>query len=217
LRLQRKQRRMRREATNQASVPAHRPSREYRSRWTLLGLPLVHVRLSARTDAAVQPALGWIAIGNYAFGILFAWGGVAVGAVSAGGLSAGIISIGAISAGFMAVGGLAIGVFAMGGVAVGLVATGAFAFGWVAAEGRYAIAREFAIGIHAAAAHANDELARTFFADRPWLDLRTAVGRAVLGLVWLPALGVIWHSLRQSRALRRKCNAADGSHVERTE
>lgn len=207
LRLQRVQQQVRREDRMQrpatlGQMPENTsvPPREFRSRWSFLGLPLVHVRLHPRRDEAIRPALGWIAIGNYAFGILFACGGVSVGAVSLGGLSVGLVSIAAVSLGFLALGGLAIGVYAMGGVAVGLIATGAFSFGWVAAEGRYAVAREFALGVHAAARQANDEAARAFFAARPWLDLRSTAGKALLSLVWLPWILIfIGHVVRARR------------------
>ncbi|MBI5381627.1 MAG: hypothetical protein HZA31_06980 [Opitutae bacterium] len=135
--------------------------------------------------------------------MLFAYGGVAVGAVSVGGLSAGLVSIGAVSLGFLAWGGLAIGAFAMGGVAVGFVATGAFSFGWLAAEGRYAIAREFACGVHAAARHANDAAAQLFFAEHPWLDLRSRAGKALFSLVWLPALALVAGHCFRARWLRQ--------------
>jgi len=210
LRLQRVQQQMRREecelypeTLNHLAENTLEPPREYRSPWSFLGLPLVHVCLHPRRDEASRPALGWIAIGNYAFGILFAYGGVAVGAVSAGGISVGLVSIGAMSLGFLALGGLAVGAYAMGGVAVGLIATGAFSFGWVAAEGRYAVAREFALGVHAAARQANDEAARTFFADRPWLDLRSAAGKAMLSLVWLPSMVIVLGHFLQVRRRRQ--------------
>lgn len=203
VRWQRQQRRMRREGIAASSVAprtALAAGHEFRSRWTLLGLPLVHVRLNTQAGGAEPPAVGWIAIGNYAVGILFAWGGVAVGAVSGGGIAAGLVSIGAVSVGGLALGGLALGVYAMGGVAAGLVATGAFAFGWLGAEGRYAIARAFALGVHAAATHANDGAAQAFFAERPWFDLRATAGRATFALVWLPALATVSHYLWRRRA-----------------
>ncbi|ACB75132.1 RNA polymerase sigma factor [Opitutus terrae] len=201
-RLVRKQNRLRAIVTAlapQPAQPAATVAHEYRSRWTLLGLPLVHVRLTRRADGLERPAVGWIAIGNCAFGLLFAWGGIAAGLVSGGGISVGIVSIAAVSLGGFAIGGLAIGFCAIGGVAVGAIAAGAFAFGWIGAEGRYAIAREFALGLHAAAAHANDAEARQFFAGRPWVDLHTWVGQALLSLVWLPAVFVIWQSLPRFR------------------
>lgn len=206
LRLQRAQQRLRHEEralrpAAGADVPGANRGRstEFRSRWTLLGLPLLHVRLQSRGEETTPPALGWIAIGNYAFGVLFAWGGVAVGAVSGGGISAGLVSVGAVSLGLLAFGGLAIGAFAMGGVAVGVMAAGAFSFGWAAAQGRYAVAHEFALGLHAVARHANDAAAETYFSARPWLDLRTVTGKALFSFVWLPALPIVWQSLRRRR------------------
>ncbi|HXI82723.1 MAG TPA: sigma-70 family RNA polymerase sigma factor, partial [Verrucomicrobiae bacterium] len=80
---------------------------EYRSRWTFLGLPLIHVRLFCRQNGKILPAQGWIAVGDIAYGGLFAIGCMwAVAPISFGG-------------GF-AVGGLALG----GGFAVGLLSLG---------------------------------------------------------------------------------------------
>ena len=55
----------------------------YRSRWTLFGVPLVHVRF-ASTGEGEGPVFGWIAGGDRAYGLLFAWGGWAVAPVSVG-------------------------------------------------------------------------------------------------------------------------------------
>lgn len=180
--------------------PAPSPPRlEFRSRWNLLGLPLVHIRLDRSGSKSVRPAVGWIAVGNCACGILLAWGGIAIGGISGGGLSLGIVSVGAMSVGALAIGGLSIGGHAIGGIAVGWVATGAFAYGWLAAAGRYALAHQFALGVHATAAHVNDILAEQYFKQRPWIDLRTTLGQAVLALVWLPATAAVWHHLRMKR------------------
>src|SRR5439155_27004256 len=67
---------------------------EYRSRWTLLGLPLIHIRMECMQDGKTLPAKGWIAVGNIAYGVLFAFGGVAVGTVSLGGFAVGLVAIG---------------------------------------------------------------------------------------------------------------------------
>lgn len=102
---------------------------EYKSRRTLLGLPLVHVNLGR---CGIRWARGIIAVGN-----------VATGGLAVGGLSAGLVSIGGFSLGGLAVGGLAAGLAAVGGIAAGVLAAGGVAFGWLAvggvAKGTYAL------------------------------------------------------------------------------
>ncbi len=71
---------------------------EYRSRTTLLGLPLLHVAI----------AVGGIAIGGASLGAL-ALGGAALGLVAIGGLAVGLVAVGgAAVAWYTAVGGLAV-------------------------------------------------------------------------------------------------------------
>ena len=115
---------------------------EYKSKRTLFGLPLVHIRLG---DRGTGLAKGVLAIGNYAVGI-FAIGGFSFGLVSIGGLSLVLLfSLAGWAIGGIAVGGLAIGLLAFGGAAVGLLAIGGGTFGVYAAGGG-AIASEIAIG-----------------------------------------------------------------------
>jgi hypothetical protein len=179
--------------------------REYRSRWTLLGLPLVHVRCGARPGEKVRPAIGWIALGDRAFGILFAAGAVSVGGISFGGISAGLVALGGVSAGLFAIGGLALGALALGGTAIGFVAAGGLATGWLGAEGGLAVAREFAVGGHALARYANDDAARAFFAQYPWLDLTQAANRNwFIALCWLPMVLVAWPFTQARRRQRRR-------------
>ncbi|HEU4617407.1 MAG TPA: hypothetical protein VFV10_05165 [Gammaproteobacteria bacterium] len=162
----------------------------YRSRVTLLGLPLVEVALGPasadpRGPRAPGVAKAWIAIGDVAFGAVFAAGGVAIGAVGVGGVSVGLLAFAGLAAGLWALGGLAVGVLAFGGAAVG----------YSAALGGLALARDYALGGFAAAAHANDAAARAFFATgrffswptllaehRDWLI--AAVGGA-LAVAWI--------------------------------
>ena len=106
---------------------------EYRSRHTLLGLPLVHINLE---DRGLCRAKGIIAVGN-----------VATGFLAVGGISAGLVSIGGLSVGFLAIGGLTAGAAALGGLALGLLAAlggGAFRFG--IALGGCAVGRFLAVG-----------------------------------------------------------------------
>lgn len=129
---------------------------EYRSRWTLLGVPLVHFRF-ASPDLGQPPVLGWVAGGDRAYGLLFAWGGLAVAPFSIGSVAVGVVAIGSLSVGV-----LSLGTVAVGGVAFGCLAAGHNAFGWLSAlgwvearGGGFAIARLEASGPFAWAEHAN--------------------------------------------------------------
>lgn len=137
----------------------------YRSRWTLLGLPLVHVRL-AHADAGDKPVVGWIAGGDRAFGLVFAWGAFAVAPISAGVTAVGLLAVGNVSIGV-----ISLGTFALGGLAVGCAAIGVKALAWVSAlgwstaqGGGFVIARLAAEGPIALAEHCNDAAARAVIA-----------------------------------------------------
>lgn len=98
-------------------------SYEYRSRRTLLGLPLVHINLR---DRGLSRAKGIFAVGNVATGVIsigaFSFGGVALGAVNLG-----VISVGALAVGGLACGAMSLGVLALGGIAKGVFAVGSIA------------------------------------------------------------------------------------------
>lgn len=131
-----------------------RPERwhyEYKSKRTLLGLPLVHVNFGYRDHwargiiavgdiATGVVALGGISVGLFtlggvSLGLLLALGALSIGAVSIGGVAIGLIVLGGIAMGWLSIGGVGIGVYAAGGivgaskVAVGSIATGALAIG----------------------------------------------------------------------------------------
>ena len=91
---------------------------EYRSKRTLFGLPLVHIRFGRR---GMGVAKGVLAVGNFAVGVV-ALGSVSLGVVSVGGLSLGLL----FALGGWAMGGFAVveGLFAMGGGAAGVYAAG---------------------------------------------------------------------------------------------
>ncbi len=116
---------------------------EYVSSARLFGLPLVHIAFGPQRGGPRGIAKGIIAIGDMAFGVVFALGGVAVGGVSIGGLSVGVLALGGGALGCVAVGGLAVGLIALGGLAVGVLAIGGGAIGYYAVGGG-------AIGVHAA-------------------------------------------------------------------
>lgn len=137
------------------------PAFEYRSRAALLGIPLLHFRYTpASSDRG--PALGWIAVGDRAVGVLFALGAMAAGTVSVGSVAVGVVAVGGVSFGVISLGGTALGILAFGTMAAGIFALGAFAFGWTGASGAVAAAHEFALGRLALGQHPNDAAALAF-------------------------------------------------------
>jgi RNA polymerase sigma factor (sigma-70 family) len=156
---------------------------EYRSRATLLGLPLIHVR-SIPPHEGAGPALGWVAIGDRAVGILFAMGALATGTVSVGSVSVGVVAVGGVSLGVVSLGGVAFGFLVLGSLAAGVFALGAFAIGWTGSSGAIAVARYFALGGLAIADHPND-LAAAAFATEHHL---AAVFYSLLALVFILAV-----------------------------
>lgn len=134
--------------------------REFRSRWSLWGVPLVHCKFGM-AEVGEKPATGWIAAGEKAYGLLFAWGGFAVAPVSVGIVSVGFVSIGAVGIGVIGIGTVGIGLLAMGAAAIGYKAYASLsAMGWESAwSGGFAVAREAAIGRIPVAREVNNELA----------------------------------------------------------
>jgi hypothetical protein len=162
---------------------------EYRSRATLLGLPLIHFQSFGPTrlpGVKAKPSVGWIAIGERAYGILYASGGIAVGGITTGALSIGLISFGGVSIGLLALGGFALGGIALGGGAIGWIASGGMALGWHAAMGGIVAAHELACGGAGLANHVNDAVARGFFEDHPLLNFTYAKTQR---LFWLLCFG----------------------------
>ncbi len=178
----------------------------YCSRWTLLGLPLLHVQLQHRQGERTPPAKGWIAIGNVAFGGLFAAGGLAVAPLSVGGFAVGVVAMGGGALGLLTFAGLALGGWAVGGAAAGYDALGGGALGWHAAMGGLAVAREFAVGGAAYAQYANDELARAFMRTNGFFAHAEGLMQHAGLLIWLPALLVLWQVFRARRNAHRQCS-----------
>lgn len=127
--------------------PAPEPSHDvpapwgfrYRSRRTLLGLPLVSVNIGLERH---NRAVGIIAIGNEAVGLI-SIGAASMGLISIGIASLGLLALGGAAVGLCAIGGVATGLWSLGGVAVGKIAVGGVVAGDVAvggvAAGRIAI------------------------------------------------------------------------------
>ena len=178
---------------------------EYRTRATFLGLPLFHYRMGKRPGEKFQPAVGWIAVGNVAYGVLYASGGLAVGGISVGGISIGVLSCGGIGIGLLAAGGLAWGGVVLGGTAIGIIASGGLAIAWHAAIGGVAAAHELAQGGMALARHANDSEALAFFRRHNSLNTSTTSGGItfLMTCIIVPILQIgLWTWFGQKRARR---------------
>jgi RNA polymerase sigma factor (sigma-70 family) len=202
----RTQRRIRQEETAKLPTGTLPPApkvifqpQEYRSRWTLLGLPLVHVCMECKQDGNLKAAKGWVAVGNVAYGVLFACGGFAVAPVSVGGAAVGLVALGGCAAGLLSFAGLALGVWAAGGAALGYVAFGGGAMAWLAASGGSAVAHEFAVGGAAFAQHANDEVARAFMQNSAFFTHAKVLMNRATFLIWLPVGLMVWQFLRMQR------------------
>ena len=161
----------------------------------------------ARQNGKILPAKGWIAVGDIAYGALFAigcmWavapisfgGGFALGGLAlGGGFAVALLSFG---------GGISLGVWALGGgLAMGLLAYGGCAVGWTAALGGAAFAREFARGGLALAKHANDATARAFIQNNTFLQVAPVVTRYIQrgSLIFFLLCGLaLWRVLRARR------------------
>jgi serine/threonine-protein kinase len=130
---------------------------EYRSQFTILGLPLVHVAFGQ--DLATgrrRVAKGIIAVGDRAYGVL-AVGTSAVGVLAIGAFSLGLIAVGALALGpLLALGGMAVGGMAIGGMAAGPIAIGGMAVGYYALGGGVG-------GMHGYGGNIQDPQALEFF------------------------------------------------------
>lgn len=119
---------------------------EYKSKRTLLGLPLIHINIGN----GFKKAKGIVAIGNISYGIVSA-GIISLGVLSFGCMSIGIISLAAISiALLLAIGVISIGTFSMGAISIGVFSLGAISIGKYSI-GAAAIASDIAIGDYARA------------------------------------------------------------------
>jgi RNA polymerase sigma factor (sigma-70 family) len=177
-----------------------KPAWEYRSRLQLFGLPLVHFRFNS-SAAQRTPVKAWIAAGDFAFGVLFAFGGLAIAPVSVGGIAIGLLTFGGATVALFAIGGFALGGWVFGGFALGWQAFGGCALAWNAAFGGLAIARDFATGGVAQAAQANTEIASQFMKASPFFTRMEIFSHYVgwLNLLWLIPLAQ-WRRLVANRA-----------------
>jgi RNA polymerase sigma factor (sigma-70 family) len=161
---------------------------EYRSHFTMLGLPLIHISVGG---GEASTAKAWIAVGDVAMGLLVAVGGVTIAPLSIGSCAIGLLAVGGCAAGSLALGGLSLGVWAFGGLALGWQAFGACAIGWNAAAGGVALARDLALGIIARASQANTSTAQSFMGINRFFRISGILSSQVawLNLLWVfPAM-----------------------------
>ncbi|WP_286270477.1 RNA polymerase sigma factor [Thalassotalea hakodatensis] len=189
------------EAFLHESDQASSKQREYISKLTLFGVPLVHIQFSI-PEQNDKAAFGWIAGGSYARGLLFAWGGVAIAPISVGIISVGVLAIGAIGFGLFSLGTVAIGGLAFGASAIGYQAYSSLSsLGWESAfSGGFSIAKEGAIGAIAFAKQANTELA----ADIVKLQLFEQHHHWILGAL---AIMVIVPAIYYARQVKKRIKA----------
>lgn len=119
---------------------------EYKSKWRIFNLPLVHISLHSswrfpfvgrRLDSKNGPcAKGVLAIGNTAIGI------VSIGLRSTGLFSFGFLSFGLVfSIGILSLGTLSLGIIALGYLSFGIISIGIYAMGVIA------IAAQIGLGV----------------------------------------------------------------------
>ena len=178
---------------------------EYRSRLSLFGLPLVHVRIGDRFDVMRGPVKAWIAVGSsHAVGVIFASGGIAVAPISFGGLAIGLLPFGAIAMGLFPIGACCFGVWAYGGMVCGWQVFAGCGAAWNAAMGGVAIAHDFAVGGIARAAEANTEAARQFIQQGLFFRVAQTVSNHGLAMLLLWVIPVALQSRIVARARRRR-------------
>ena len=174
---------------------------EYRSRVEFLGLPLIHIHIGDRFASVRPPVKGWIAFGHHAVGGLFAFDATAIAPVAIGGLAIGVFTLGGFVAGFLSFGGFAIGAGAQGAIAVGWQASGFCAIGWSAAQGAFALAHDFAIGVFVHASQTNTEAARQFIDSAPILRFFRFENRhsVWINFLWIAPLFLQWKLIARAR------------------
>jgi RNA polymerase sigma factor (sigma-70 family) len=186
------------------------PFWEYRSRFQLLGLPFIHIRAGGwqrgRPVKELKPVKAWIAAdGAFAFGVLFAYGAVAVAPVSIGACAIGLFSYGAMAVGALVVGGFGFGIWVFGAFAFGWQASAGCAIAWnIASGGQYAIAHQFALGPTAHAAQVNTEFVRHLVRSNPFFKVCWMILPYFYWLMWLWAIPMLISMIVQWRVIARK-------------
>ena len=180
---------------------------EYRSQFQLFGLPFIHIRFGWQQGfgprQVQKPVKAWIAVTDgLAFGVLFAYGGMAVAPVSIGACAVGLFSYGAMAVGGLVVGGFAFGIWAFGAFAFGWEASAACAIAWdIASGGQYAIGHHFALGPVAQAAQANTEYVRHLVKANPFFQACWKILPYFFWLMWVWVIPMMIAMLVHGRGL----------------
>lgn len=179
-----------------------KPVIEYRTSATLLGFPLIHIRIGGGIHAQRETVRAWIAVGDCAMGLLFAFGGFAVAPLSVGGCAIGVLAFGGSAFGLLSMGGISIGAWSFGGLALGWQAFGGCAIAWNAAMGGVAVARDFALGGLASAAQVNNSVAAEFIKPLPFFRFGEVAFRylAALNLLWIIPMFYWWRAVAKRKA-----------------
>jgi RNA polymerase sigma factor (sigma-70 family) len=189
-------------AIDPGQQPVNKPAWEYRTRATLFGLPLVHMRIGGDLRANRTPVRAWIAVGDTAIGALFAFGGIAVAPLSIGGCAIGLFPFGGAAIGAVALGGFSVGIWSLGGLAIGWQAFGGCAIAWSAAVGGVSIARDFALGGNAVAVQSGNAAAQAFIGAQPFFRGAAYIFQhllAWLNLIWVIPMIFWWRLVRRAK------------------
>lgn len=178
---------------------------EYRSRASLFGWPLLHVRLGDRFDVMRGPVKAWIAVGSsHAVGLVFASGGLAVAPLSFGGIAIGIVPFGALSVGLFSLGAFSAGVWAYGAVALGWQTYCACGAAWSAGMGWLIFAHDFAVGNLAYAAQPNNDAARALIGSHLFFRVARIIQEHGWSMMLLWVVPVSLQARVVARARRRR-------------
>ena len=183
---------------------------EFRSRATLFGLPLLHIRLGDRFDVVRGPVKAWIAIGSsHAVGVIFASGGLAIAPISFGGIAIGLVSFGAIAMGILPLGAISLGVWAYGGLALGWDVFCGSGLAWNAATGGIVAAHGFASGGVAIAPEANTPMVAELFGQNLFFRLAQAISNhgLLVTLAWVIPMGLQARVVTMARRRREMAKA----------
>ena len=183
---------------------------EYRSRLSLFGLPLVHVRIGDRFDMIRGPVKAWIAVGSsHAVGLIFASGGIAIAPISFGGVAIGLLSFGGVSLGVFSIGAISLGLLAYGGLAFGWQAFCGFGAAWNAVRGNLAVAHDFAVGNIVMALQANTEEAKQFIQQNLFFRISQMLSNhsLLVMLVWIIPVTLQARIVARARRRREQVNS----------